>query len=95
MKLNKIIEDLRNELASFKQTETFAVSNYSKDIVCAIEIAMLLIEFAERNKNKIREEDKFWFKGAYQVTREFEEKEWRNIGLLYDRLVEVANKEFW
>lgn len=95
MKLNQIIKELRTELILFKQTETFEKSSYSKDIVAAIEIAMLLLEFAERHQSKIREEDKFWFKGAYQVTREFEEKEWRNIGLLYDRLVETATNQYW
>jgi len=95
MKLHEIIEELRKELNLYKQTETFVASNYSKDIVAAIEIAMLLVEFADRNKSKIRKEDKFWFKGAYQVTREFEEKECRNIGVLYVDLVKIAETNYF
>ncbi len=93
--MNDIIDDLRKLLFLFKQSETFAVSKYAKNIVCGVEIAVLLLEFAERNKSKIRESDKYWFKGGYQVTREFEEEEWRNIGLLYNKLVEIAEKDYW
>ena len=95
MKLIDIIIGLRKELSLFKTTNTFAQSTHARDIVFAIEKAILLIEDAETNRSKIMEKDKIWFKGAYQVTREFEENEWRKIGLLYDKLVEKAESEFW
>ncbi len=92
MELQDLTQQLRQELNVFKQTQAYQLNNYPKDMVAATEIAMLLVEFAARNKSKIREEDQFWFNGSYQVSRLFEEHE--KIVSLYVELVKHAKTFF-
>ena len=88
-------DTLKKRIELYKQTDAYKLNNYSKDIVSAIEMCIILLEMAIRNNNRIRKEDQVWFNGAYQITREFEELEWRDIGMLYDEIVKVAREKYF
>jgi len=91
----ELIKKLRSKLEIYTQSEEYKLNNYSKDIVSAIEIAINLMEIADRNSTKIRKEDRSWFEGEYQISRNFDDPKWDEIGILYSQLASIAKRDFF
>jgi len=84
------IQQIKDRLITYRQSEVYKSNNYPKDIVCAIEIAANILEIADRNASNIRKEDKIWYQGVYQISRNFDDPQWSDIGTLYEKLVVEA-----
>lgn len=95
MELLVLTSKIKSSLDEYVQTDEYKLNNYPKDIVSSIFIAINLAEIASRNSKKIRQEDHFWYEGAYQVGRLFDNPKWQDIGVLFADLSKLVKEKYF
>jgi len=95
MNINEVIQKLKTRLNEYSESEVYQLNNSARDIVNALMIAINLIELADRGSIEISENDKRWFEGKYQVSRNFDDPKWDEIGHLYSELADYAINKFF
>lgn len=91
MELIKIINGLRLRICQYRQ-EKIGVKEISTHIN-SIDIVLSLAELGLKDKRPISKEEENWFRAGLYLSYVFENSEWEDISLEFDKIVKAVEEE--
>ena len=83
-----LLNQLRNQITQFRESELFSEYDSFRQDIRFIEIMINLAELSFENNRKVKIDEKKWFDGAYIIDNSFTGK-WSLISDLYAQIVDL------
>ncbi len=93
MDLINIVDNLRIRVCKYR-LEKMPIKDISTHLN-AVDIVLSLVELALKDKRPIQKEEEMWFNAGLYLAYVFENSEWEDIVIEFNKIVDEVQKEFF